>query len=206
MMNAVDTCFCPGALPTITMPEGGWNWFWAEYDPKLGLMYSLMHRAWILDSEQYDFSTDLLLVPVAYSYKDVPKEYIVIHKSLLAGAVHALQTKPDVEQGCIVGCSMIDPNYLTHFHFDKNGIGDHQSYIPCTEDLNAFLETWNHDHVAFAGVIHSHPGGNTELTPGDLKYVRSILQENSSVSRVLMGILVDNKLFLYGFHRDYLST
>lgn len=208
MMAAVDTCFCPGALPAITMPEGGWNWCGADYDPKLCLMYSLMHRAWILDSEKYaqsDFSTDLLLVPVTYSYKDAPKEYIVIHKALLAEAIRDIQTKPDAEQGCIVGCSMTDPNYLTHYYFDKNGIGDHQSYIPRTEDLNAVLETWNQDHVAFAGLVHSHPGGNTELSPGDLKYVRSILQENSSVSRVLIGVLADRKLFLYGFQRDYLS-
>ncbi len=79
------------------------------------------------------------------------------------------------ERGGILGCKQ---GVVTHFYYDEDGKGDDFCYVPNASAINAVLETWRKEDVAFAGMVHSHTKGAPLLSAQDRAYAESIFRDN----------------------------
>ena len=181
----IPNAVCPGCMEAIGMPNGGADWEYSVYDPRLKLMYSKLHNAWILDADRYgdtNLEADLLLVPAAFSYKDVPECYIVIRKELLRETLASLMEHP----AGIWGCSAAVPDYITSF---QAAVSDDLPQIDGEQNLAGLL----------SGCETPNPG------PMLLELVRRTLQ-CSSMEKLLLGMFARNRLFVWCFERDFLPV
>lgn len=194
-MKASNRFVIPGSMEALTMPDGGLFWTYSYYDSDQNLMYSLMHNAWILDAEKYGstgMQPDFLLVPTAFSYKDVPESYIVAHKKLLQETLSALDADPDVQQAGLWGRSSTISDHITSFR-----------PVASSDDLHRSALDWNDEDTVFAGFLFSCPDGKPIPGLQHLELVRKTFQACSQ-DQILLGLLAKHRLFVFAFHRDFL--
>ena len=67
---------------------------------------------------------------------------------------------------------------------------DQAVYYPDVEFLNAKLERWRQDRIAFRGLFHTHPRGQDSLSQADIEYIGSIMMSlPSSVTQLYFPIV-----------------
>ena len=49
------------------------------------------------------------------------------------------------------------------------------AYVPNVEKLNSVIDQWSDKGVCFAGMFHSHPYPQTELSAADREYIETIM-------------------------------
>lgn len=106
-----------------------------------------------------------------------------------------------VERGGALG---IENGMISRYYHDTGARCDGNLFQPSLM-LNVVIAVWRQEGIAFAGLIHSHPGDRPGLSPSDLDYVRKLLRSNPALPAVLMGIMAGDRLLFYGFQRDYLE-
>lgn len=60
------------------------------------------------------------------------------------------------------------------------------AYVPNVENLNSVIDQWSDKGICFAGMFHSHPYPQTELSSADREYIETI-----------MGVMPDSILELH---------
>lgn len=76
------------------------------------------------------------------------------------------------ESGGILGAD--SSGAVVAFHFDATGITSVNQYVPDVAALNRVIADWFQQGVAFAGFVHAHAGGASELSWADLEYAERI--------------------------------
>lgn len=139
--------------------------------------------------------------PIRYAYKicDTQAPSVVIPARVEAALRRSLENR-QVEQGGILGASSGE---ISHFIPDTAACCDQNLFQPSVE-MNRVIAQWSQQGIAFAGLIHSHPADQPQLSIPDLMYVTRLLQENPQLPAVIMGIMAGQELLLYGFERDFL--
>ena len=91
------------------------------------------------------------------------------------------------ETGGIVG---IDENgVISEFQFDDIQNPKMYEYWPNIKFLNRVInKEWKENNITFGGFIHSHLH-NCEISQNDIKYARSILESNTNINNILIGVL-----------------
>lgn len=98
------------------------------------------------------------------------------------------------ETGGILGGPK-DSDDITEFVRDDGGKWTGTTYTPDHEALNRMLrDDWKPKGLDFKGFVHSHPEGYTQLSPGDLRYIRRIFDCNPAM-HVFMAPIVIPALF-----------
>lgn len=98
------------------------------------------------------------------------------------------------ESGGILGGPK-DSDDITEFIRDDGGTWTGTKYTPDHEGLNRMLrDDWKPRGLDFKGFVHSHPDGYTQLSPGDLRYIRRIFDCNPGM-QVFMAPIVLPALF-----------
>lgn len=94
-------------------------------------------------------------------------------------------------------------NIITHFHIDK-GISDIHcckcSYRPDIVWLNSCIQEWENNGIELYGIFHCHFGGARSLSPGDIFYIRRIMEEMPErVTKLYFPIIVlpERKIIFY---------
>lgn len=52
---------------------------------------------------------------------------------------------------------------------------ERNAYVPDVEKLNAIIAQWTEKGIRFAGLFHSHPYPQTELSVADMEYITKIM-------------------------------
>ena len=61
--------------------------------------------------------------------------------------------------------------------FDEGDIqNERYAYIPNVERLNEVISQWASEGIRFAGMFHSHPGKQEELSIADKSYIQRIMK------------------------------
>ncbi len=76
-----------------------------------------------------------------------------------------------VESGGIIGGT---ENIITKAILDK-GKEEYGKYTPNTEFINAKINSWNKNNIAFYGMYHSHFPIQKSLSDSDIEYIESIM-------------------------------
>lgn len=76
--------------------------------------------------------------------------------------------------------------------FDEGRIEhDRYAYVPNVEKLNNVITQWSEEGIYFAGMFHSHPYPQTELSIADKEYIKKIMQAMpESVSELHFPVVV----------------
>lgn len=113
--------------------------------------------------------------------------------SILRSIMNTVGAAPP-ESGGILGGPK-DSDDITEFVRDEGGTWTGTRYTPDHEGLNRTLrDDWKPHGLDFKGFVHSHPDGYTQLSPGDLRYIRDIFACNPGM-RVFMAPIVLPALF-----------
>ncbi len=104
------------------------------------------------------------------------------------------------EKGGIVGC-FDDRNVIEHFFADRTACNTFNTYVPDVIVLNRQIEYWEKRKIHFCGMIHMHLTAKTELSEGDIRYAKRILEAFENISwlwfPVVAYIYGTKKLFMY---------
>lgn len=106
---------------------------------------------------------------------------------------------PDVppETGGIIG---INGNIVCECFHDSNSCEYNRAiYIPNVELLNDKIQQWQKINIHFAGIFHTHPIGQPDLSIDDISYINNIFQAvPMSVNNLYFPIVLPNlKLIPY---------
>jgi proteasome lid subunit RPN8/RPN11 len=102
-----------------------------------------------------------------------------------------------VERGGLL-LGPLETEQVTIFVPDRTGESRPGSFTFDHARLNAALAGWLAQGFDCKGFAHSHPPGCTELSDGDLEYVRGILAlPANDVTEVLMPVVCDGRM--HGF-------
>ena len=93
------------------------------------------------------------------------------------------------ETGGILG---INDGVVCAFYFDKNAEHRIGEYSPNTSDVNLKLAEWAKQGIAFAGIIHSHPNGLSELSEGDREGIFTVLKAIPKVDKLYFPIVTND--------------
>lgn len=89
---------------------------------------------------------------------------------------------------------------VTEFHFDAGGSRSATTYSPDHVTLNHKMRTeWLPARKDLKGFAHSHPGQLDELSPGDLIYIRRLLQKNMDMEIFVALIVLPEEFRLRAF-------
>lgn len=98
------------------------------------------------------------------------------------------------ETGGVLG---IKENIVCSFYFDENSTYVSNEYCPNIDAINLKLEEWAKDGIAFAGILHSHPNGYTELSKADKECIFYILKTIHCLRQLYFPIItISNNDFL----------
>lgn len=60
--------------------------------------------------------------------------------------------------------------------FDEGDVqNERYAYVPDVDRLNKVISQWASEEIRFAGIFHSHPGKQEELSIADTEYIRKIM-------------------------------
>ena len=76
---------------------------------------------------------------------------------------------------------------------------DRAEYSPDIHKLNLQIRLWKKSNVLFAGIVHSHPQNQTELSADDKDYVRNILHAMPQCVKFLYFPIVFPNISLRSF-------
>ena len=80
------------------------------------------------------------------------------------------------EQGGILG--MRNGVVCAYLHDSATKIMDCAVYQPDIHLLNVQIQTWSGKGIAFCGIVHSHPQGQTALSSDDAAYIFKLYKNN----------------------------
>lgn len=93
------------------------------------------------------------------------------------------------EAGIILGGGESD-DVVRHVIYDDTATCSGTTYTPDHERLGRLLrEWWGPSQIRLKGVLHSHPGGCSHPSQGDLEYAKVFLQANDHLKRFLLPIM-----------------
>ena len=116
-------------------------------------------------------------------------------RSAFCDSVEAIMARPPESGGLLLG--PIHSTDITAFHFDDSGTCTGAMYTPDHATLNRLLrEQWLPQGLDMKGFIHSHPFGYASLSPGDLRYIRRLLNSNADMDLFAAPIVIPGQ-FLF---------
>jgi proteasome lid subunit RPN8/RPN11 len=106
--------------------------------------------------------------------------------------------RPAEHGGLLLGPA--DSDEITEFWFDPGPQRGRTTYSPDTATMNRLLrERWRPRGLDWKGMVHSHPRGFEELTPGDLAYIARLLATNADLKRFVAPIALPDTYVLRTF-------
>jgi len=91
------------------------------------------------------------------------------------------------ETGGIIGVD--DGGIISAFQFDKTCNSSPFEYCPNVDFLDRVInKKWAKRNIEFVGFVHSHLN-NCEISQQDIEYARNILEENSCLESILIGVI-----------------
>lgn len=67
-------------------------------------------------------------------------------------------------------------------------------YTPDTVNLNLTIHQWKRVGIDFYGIVHSHMRGQTELSNGDIEYIKNIMRSMpAEIMCLYFPIVIDGK-------------
>ena len=117
--------------------------------------------------------------------------YAEIYKYLLS-----CYSEVPPEQGGILG--MKNGVVCAYLHDSATKITDCAVYQPNIHFLNAQIQTWAENGVAFCGIVHSHPQGQTALSSDDAAYISELYKKNPLLKTTYYPLVLNkSKLAAY---------
>ena len=94
-----------------------------------------------------------------------------------------------------------DESLITDFVPDTSGRGTSVSFELDAANLNRLLKEKKALGLTCTGIIHSHPGGITQPSFGDLHYFRTLFAApaNGAASHLFVPIVCDGRLYPFAF-------
>lgn len=139
------------------------------------------------------------ILPLSCLHREDDPGNIQIDSDILESMVMALSQDSRTEQGGFLG--MDTQGIITGFFHDRDARRDETGYTPSSTGLADAMGQWQ--DLSFAGIIHTH-SAMPRLSRGDLVYTQRLLECNPGMERLIMGLLVDGKLQMYLFERDFI--
>lgn len=90
-----------------------------------------------------------------------------------------------------------DYEHISVWSPDANAYCDRNEYRPDTEHLSHIVEEWFTKGLFMLGFVHSHPPHASSLSSADILYAKEFLRMNETIPRIYMGVVTDDRLFLY---------
>ncbi|MBQ7323737.1 MAG: Mov34/MPN/PAD-1 family protein [Clostridia bacterium] len=118
-----------------------------------------------------------------FSTKNITMYYI--QQNILTEIIQTIGDSP-IESGGIIGWRN---HTICTYYFDKTNIQFEAEYTPNVEKLNQIIKHWAKDGVTFIGIVHSHPNGYNRPSISDEIYVRTLMEDNKSLTKLIFPIL-----------------
>lgn len=109
------------------------------------------------------------------------------------------------ENGGILGQK--DGVICAYLHDRKEQSADNATYCPDVQWMNTCIEAWEKAGIQFAGIVHSHPGDNGDLSTEDRVYICEIMAAMpDSITELLFPIMLPGKRLVGHIARKVCST
>ena len=96
----------------------------------------------------------------------------MITNTIVIQTMFGLINNNDTESGGILGAK---GEVIDHVAFDVGTTSARCSYEPDVDHLNRVIREWQKDGIRFVGLYHTHFFGVETLSPGDIGYIKAIL-------------------------------
>lgn len=117
-----------------------------------------------------------------------------ILESVYNSILNDTPSPPPESGGILGGADGVITCYAPDKGISSNG---YDQYVPDVEFLNAQIEEWKSQGVAFYGIYHTHFPGGDELSTGDKEYVRKIMSFNRQAQIYFPIVIPGEKMVCY---------
>ena len=143
------------------------------------------------------------ILPLVCLYRKDEPGSIQIDRDVLISMSRQLSRNSQTEQGGFLGAN--SQGIICDFWYDRNAQRDATGYVPSSACLADAIEAWHQsDGLSFAGIIHTHNSSMPKLSRSDLIYTQRLLEYNSGMERLIMGLSVNGDIKMYLFERDFI--
>ena len=142
------------------------------------------------------------VLPLHCLYRDNNPGSVQIDSDVLSSMIEQLSQNSETEQGGFLG--MDAQGVIRGFWYDWDAQRDATGYQPSSECLTEAIGKWRLEGMSFTGIIHTHNSAMPKLSRSDLVYTQRLLECNPNIKRLIMGMLVEGRVQMYLFERDFI--
>lgn len=114
---------------------------------------------------------------------------ITLTRGVLRRILGTVGARPPETGGILLG--PVGGEEITHFHFDSTARCTGGTYSPDIPTLARLMkEEWQPRKLDFKGFTHSHPGSFDQLSAGDIRYIKRLLELNDDMKRFIAPIVI----------------
>ena len=95
------------------------------------------------------------------------------------------------ERGGILG--MVGDVVQEYVHDDAETVLERAVYVPDITFLNQCIREWSSRGVKFAGMVHSHPPNQRNLSSGDLEFIKRLYQHNPDLWPTYFPLVIQQR-------------